>query len=177
MPFALPSGTVAAAPRATKTGVASPRSATGTETSRPTIWPRADPGWFRVRRGGVVWALREAGHSVAPADLVLTSDVPVGAGLSSSAALECAVLTALVDLGGLDVPRLERARLAQRAENGFVGAPTGLMDQAASTLSTAGHALFCDCRSHADEPVALDLPAAGLELLVLDTRTPTPCRQ
>ena len=70
------------------------------------------------------------------------------------------------------MPLLERAKIARRAENEFVGAPTGLMDQAASTLSTAGHALFFDCRSHADEPVALDLPAAGLELLVLDTRTP-----
>ena len=89
---------------------------------------------------------------------MLTSDVPVGAGLSSSAALECAVLTALVDLNGLDIPLLERAKIARRAENDFVGAPTGLMDQAASTLSTAGHALFFDCRTHADEPVALDLP-------------------
>ena len=96
---------------------------------------------------GVVWALDEAGHQVAGADLVLTSDVPVGAGLSSSAALECAVLTALVDLNGLEIALLDRARLARRAENEFVGAPTGLMDQAASTLCTADHALFFDCRS------------------------------
>ena len=129
------------------------------------------PGWAAYV-AGVVWALGRAGHRVAGADLVLTSDVPVGAGLSSSAALECAVLTALVDLNGLDIALLERAKLARRAENDFVGAPTGLMDQAASTLSTAGHALFFDCRSFADEQVALDLPAAGLELLVLDTKTP-----
>jgi galactokinase len=129
------------------------------------------PGWSAYVMG-VVWALEQAGHRVTGADLVLTSDVPVGAGLSSSAALECAVLTALVDLSGIEVAPLERAKLARRAENDFVGAPTGLMDQAASVLSTAGHALFFDCRSYADEPVALDLAAAGLELLVLDTNTP-----
>ena len=106
------------------------------------------------------------------ADLVLTSDVPVGAGLSSSAALECAVLAALADLNGLDIAPLERAKLARRCENEFVGAPTGLMDQAASTLCTADHALFFDCRSFDTEHVPLDLGAAGLELLVLDTKTP-----
>ena len=129
------------------------------------------PGWSAYV-SGVVWALEEAGHRVAGTDLVLTSDVPVGAGLSSSAALECGVLTALADLSGLQIPLLERAKLARRAENDFVGAPTGLMDQAAAVLSTAGHALFFDCRTHADEPVALDLSTAGLELLVLDTNTP-----
>ncbi len=121
---------------------------------------------------GVVWSLAEAGYEVGGADLVLTSDVPVGAGLSSSAALECATLTALADLYDLDIGGLERAQLAQRCENDFVGAPTGLMDQAASTLCTADHAMFFDCRSYAVEQVALDLGAAGLELLVLDTRTP-----
>jgi galactokinase len=121
---------------------------------------------------GVVWALEGGGHRVAGADLVLTSDVPVGAGLSSSAALECAVLTALVELNGLDISPIQRAQLAQRAENEFVGAPTGLMDQAASTLCTAEHALFFDCRSNDAEQVALDLSGAGFELLVLDTKTP-----
>ena len=121
---------------------------------------------------GVVWALTEAGHTVLGADLVLTSDVPVGAGLSSSAALECGVLTALVDLSALEVAPLDRARLARRCENEYVGAPTGLMDQAASTLCEAANALFLDCRSADHRQVPLDLGAAGLELLVLDTRTP-----
>jgi galactokinase len=128
-------------------------------------------GW-QAYVAGVVWALAAAGHEVGGAELVLTSDLPVGAGLSSSAALECAVLAALADLNALDIEPLERAKLARRCENTFVGAPTGLMDQAASTLCTADHALFFDCRTFDSEHVSLDLGSAGLELLVLDTRTP-----
>jgi galactokinase len=172
MPFALAQRvTVAAAPRdGDRWTVTSLNEESTEEFGRDDLTP-GRPGWSAYVMG-VVWALEQAGHRVAGADLVLTSDVPVGAGLSSSAALECAVLTALVDLSGIELAPLERAKLARRAENDFVGAPTGLMDQAASVLSTAGHALFFDCRSHADERVALDLPAAGLELLVLDTNTP-----
>ena len=133
--------------------------------------PGGVEGWAAYV-AGVVWALVEAGHTVQGADLVLTSDVPAGAGLSSSAALECAVLTALVDLSGLDVAPLDRARLARRCENEYVGAPTGLLDQAASTLCEAHNALFLDCRSAEHRQVPLDLGAAGLELLVLDTKTP-----
>jgi galactokinase len=128
-------------------------------------------GW-QAYVAGVVWALAEAGHAVSGADLVLTSDVPIGAGLSSSAALECAVLAALADLDGLEIEPLERAKLARRCENEYVGAPTGLMDQAASTLCTADHALFFDCRTFEAVQVTLHLGAAGLELLVLDTNTP-----
>jgi galactokinase len=128
-------------------------------------------GW-QAYVAGVVWAIQEAGHRVGGADLVLTSDVPEGAGLSSSAALECAVLTALADLNDLDIVGIERAKLARRSENVFVGAPTGLMDQAASTLCTAGHALFFDCRTDAAEQVLFDTTSADLEILVLDTKTP-----
>ena len=128
-------------------------------------------GW-QAYAAGVVWALKEAGHRIDGADLVLTSDVPKGAGLSSSAALECAVLIALADLNELEIPGLGRAKLARRAENAFVGAPTGLMDQAATTLCTAGHALFFDCRTDAAEQVLLDTRSFGLEILVLDTKTP-----
>jgi len=128
-------------------------------------------GW-QAYVAGVVWALKEAGYRIDGADLVLTSDVPKGAGLSSSAALECAVLIALADLNELEIPGLQRAKLARRAENAFVGAPTGLMDQAASTLCTAGHALFFDCRTDAAEQVLLDTLSSGLEILVLDTKTP-----
>jgi galactokinase len=172
MPFALAQRvTVAAAPRNDATWTVTSLSQQASESfGLPDLMP-GRTGWSAYV-AGVVWALDHAGHQIAGADLVLTSDVPVGAGLSSSAALECAVLTALVDLNGIDIPLLDRARLAQRAENEFVGAPTGLLDQAASTLSTADHALFFDCRSLDAEQVPLDLGAAGLELLVLDTRTP-----
>jgi len=128
-------------------------------------------GW-QAYVAGVVWALAEAGHEIRPADLVLTSDVPLGAGLSSSAALECATVSALADLNDLRIDPLQRAKLARRCENEFVGAPTGLMDQAASTLCTPGHALFFDCRTLDSRQVRMDLDPAGLELMVLDTRTP-----
>lgn len=128
------------------------------------------PGWHSYL-AGVVWALREAGHEVGGADLVLTSDVPLGAGLSSSAAIECAALTALADLNGLDIAPIDRAKLARVAENAYVGAPTGLLDQAASTLCVADHALFLDCRTLETRQVPLAVTAAGLEILVIDTRT------
>lgn len=121
---------------------------------------------------GVVWALREAGHDVGGAQLVLSSDVPLGAGLSSSAAIECAVVAAMCDLYELDIEPFERARIAQKAENDYVGAPTGLLDQAASTLCTAGHGLFLDCRTFEYSQVPLPLQEQGLEILVLDTKTP-----
>jgi galactokinase len=122
---------------------------------------------------GVVWALREADHPVgAGADVVVDGRVPEGAGLSSSAALECAVAAALDDLLGLGLERTELARLALRAENEYVGMPSGIMDQTAAMLCAAGHALFLDCRSLAAEHVPLDLDRHGLMVLVVDTRTP-----
>ena len=120
---------------------------------------------------GVVWALRDAGFDVGGADLVLASDVPIGAGLSSSAAIECAAVAALADLYQLPIAPMRRAQLARVAENAYVGAPTGLMDQAASTLCVADHALFLDCRTLETRPVALDVEAADLCVLVIDTRT------
>ena len=172
MPFALAQRVlIAAAPRNDPTW-----SVTSLNNDSTKIFSAADlnpgmAGW-QAYVAGVVWALQEAGHRVGGADLVLTSDVPEGAGLSSSAALECAVLTALADLNDLDIVGIERAKLARRSENVFVGAPTGLMDQAASTLCTAGHALFFDCRTDAAEQVLFDTTSAGLEILVLDTKTP-----
>ncbi len=121
---------------------------------------------------GVVWALRQHGYEVGGASITLSSNVPLGAGLSSSAALECATLAALCDLYQLDIPPLERAKIARFAENAFVGAPTGLLDQAASTLCRADEALFLDCRTLDYSHIPFDLEAAGLELLVLDTKTP-----
>lgn len=121
---------------------------------------------------GVAWAMLGAGHRVGGATLVLSSNVPLGAGLSSSAAIECAVVAALSDLYGVELTGMERAQLAQRAENDYVGAPTGLLDQAASTLCTEGSGLLLDCRSLETTSVPLDFARHGLELLVLDTKTP-----
>ena len=129
-------------------------------------------GGWAAYPAGVLWALREAGHRVGAVNLVLTSDVPLGAGLSSSAAIECAVMAAACDLFGLEIAPMERARLAQRAENAYVGAPTGLLDQAASTLCRAGHGLFMDCRTLETAEVPLPLREQGIEILVLDTHTP-----
>jgi galactokinase len=119
---------------------------------------------------GVAWALRERGHRLGGVSIGLDSDVPAGAGLSSSAALECSVAGALNDLFDLGLSRSELVEVARQAENDFVGAPTGGMDQLASVFGEAGHVLLCDMRSLAVEPVGFDLAAEGLCLLVTDTR-------
>jgi len=130
--------------------------------------PGTVQGWAAYV-AGVAWALRAAGAAVGGADVVLSGDVPSGAGLASSAALECATGLALDHLFGVGMGPEERAVLAQRAENDFVGVPCGVMDQMAATLGRAGAAIFIDTRSLAHEPVPLDLAGAGLELLVIDT--------
>lgn len=119
---------------------------------------------------GVLWALEQSGHRCPGMDLLVDSSVPVGAGLSSSAALECAVAVAANDLSRAGVSRRELAVVGQMAENRMVGAPTGIMDQSASLLGEEGHAVFLDCRSGESRLVPLDLEGAGLELLVIDTR-------
>lgn len=103
-------------------------------------------------------------------DLFIDSDVPVGAGLSSSAAIECAIALGLDELLGLGNDRRALARAGQRAENEVVGAPTGIMDQSASLLGKVDHAVFLDCQSLAVENVELGFAAAGLELVIIDTR-------
>jgi galactokinase len=143
----------------------------------PELAPGTVTGWAAYV-AGVVWALREAGlasgFEVPGADLLVSSDVPVGAGLSSSAALECSVVAALADLGGFgdSLDGFERARIARQAENDYVGVPCGIMDQAASTLCGEGHALFLDCRTSATEHVPLGLTDAKLAILVTDTKAP-----
>ncbi|MFJ6484614.1 galactokinase [Streptomyces sp. NPDC091682] len=119
---------------------------------------------------GVVWALREAGHRLGGADLHIDSTVPVGAGLSSSAALECAVAFAYNDLYDLNLSAPALALICQRAENGFAGVPCGAMDQLASACCTAGAALHLDIRAGSHEQVPFAPEAQGLSLLVVDTR-------
>jgi galactokinase len=119
---------------------------------------------------GVAWALREAGVPVPGADIVVDSAVPGGAGLSSSAALECSVGLALCDLAGVEVERTALALAGQRAETDVVGAPVGVMDQMASVHGRSGSAVFLDCRSLEVQLVPLPLEQLGLSLLVVDTR-------
>ncbi|TXR95922.1 galactokinase [Streptomyces sp. col6] len=133
------------------------------------LTPHEGHGWAAYP-AGVVWALREAGHKVTGADIQLTSTVPTGAGLSSSAALEVVTGLALNDLFGLGLDAAQLAVLAQRAENAFVGVPCGVMDQMASACCTEGHALHLDTRDLGRRQVPFDLAAHGLRLLVVDTR-------
>jgi galactokinase len=121
---------------------------------------------------GVAWALSQFGADLAAVpglDIFIVSDVPVGAGLSSSHALESAVALALNDLWQLGLDRQTLARVAQVTENQVVGAPTGIMDQSASLLGEEDSAVFLDCRSLDYRIIPLGLQAAGLEALIIDT--------
>ncbi|WP_147129791.1 galactokinase, partial [Nocardia ninae] len=141
------------------------------------------PGWSRYALGVVAEFVRR-GHEISGVELELDGAVPIGAGLSSSAALSCAVAIALRDLFAPAVTDRELIDLARAAENGYVGAPTGLLDQSASILCTAGHALFLDVRrfaaeatdadanTGAHEQIPFDLARFELELLVIDTGQP-----
>jgi len=126
-------------------------------------------GWAAYP-AGVAWALEAAGYRLPGACLAIDSDLPAGAGLSSSAALECAAALALTELAGLDIGRPELAALAQRAENEFAGVPSGIMDQSASLLGQRGHALLLDCRSLETSQVPFDPAAAASRLLLINTR-------
>ncbi|HTQ20758.1 galactokinase [Mycobacterium sp.] len=119
---------------------------------------------------GVVWALRQAGHPVPGGAMSITSDVEMGSGLSSSAALECAALGAIASAAGVTIDANQQARLAQRAENDYVGAPTGLLDQLASLFGEPSTALLIDFRDLTVEPVAFDPDGSGVALLLIDSR-------
>ncbi|WP_181804639.1 galactokinase [Streptomyces shenzhenensis] len=172
MPFALPHVATAAVARRTD-GVLRLHSSDVeggiVELSLDALEPGTDQEWTAYP-AGVVWALREAGHPVTGADVHLASTVPTGAGLSSSAALEVVIALALNDLFGLGLQRWQLARLCQRAENVYVGAPTGIMDQTASACCERGHALFLDTRDLSQKQIPFDLAAEGMRLLVVDTR-------
>ncbi|WP_040797871.1 galactokinase [Nocardia higoensis] len=138
------------------------------------------PAWARYVVG-VIGEFRARGHAVPGIEIEIDGAVPIGAGLSSSAALTCAVAQAIRDLcaPGLDVRAL--IGIAVAAENDYAGAPTGVLDQSAALLCTAGHALLLDVRrftaagAHGRDgyqQIPFDLAAAGLELLVVDTGEP-----
>ena len=139
-------------------------------TAPVTAAPGEVTGWAAYVVG-IAWALAEAGHRIGGADIVLDSTVPVGAGLSSSAAIGCSVASALRDLFDLPLAGLDLAAIARRCENEFVGAPTGVMDQAVSMLAQPGHLFYLDTRSMQIEQVPFALDRVGLTLLVIDTRT------
>ncbi len=150
----------------------SSRQAPGvTEVRVVDLVPGAVTGWAAYV-AGVVWALREAGHPIGGFGLLVDGRVPLGAGLSSSAALESATALAVTELSGVELDRRALARIAQRAENEFVGMPCGIMDQSASLLARERHALLLDTRSLATEHIPFDLAPAGLTLLVVDTKAP-----
>jgi galactokinase len=137
--------------------------------ARPSVGK--DGTWADYPRG-VAWSLGDAGFSTGPFHAAIVGDVPVGAGLSSSAAIEAATAVALVERFHLTIPLARLALICQRAENAFVGVNCGIMDQYASLLCQEGAALLVDCRSLDAESVPLDLAAAGLDLVVCDTRVP-----
>lgn len=135
------------------------------------LGPEVLSGWSAYPLG-VAWALGEFGadlDAVPGFDVLIDSNVPVGAGLSSSAAIESAVAVALNEVWQLGLDRQTLAKVGQRAENVAVGAPTGIMDQSASLLGERDSVVFLDCRTLDAQVVPLGLEAAGLEMLIIDT--------
>jgi galactokinase len=129
------------------------------------------PEWSRYVLGAL-WLLSDRGVDVPPLEVVVDSDVPSGAGLSSSAALVCSVVRAVDDHLGLGLDDDALFALTRDVENDAVGAPTGGMDQLISLRGREGHVLLCDMRTHETRPVPLDLRGNGLTVLVVDTRAP-----
>ena len=172
LPFALAQGINATAARRDDGKLTlSSRQAPGepVTVALDSLAPGSVGGWA-VYPAGVAWALRDAGYQVPGATVDIDSDLPEGSGLSSSAALECSVALALTELAGLAVARRALAAIARRAENEFVGVPSGIMDQTASLLCEAGHALLLDCRTLEITQVPFDPAAAGAAMLVINTR-------
>ena len=184
LPIALPHRAyLALAPRADRAvRLISPQTADAIDdldldSIGPWGGPQQVPSHWTAYIAGVAWALERAGHGPLPGfDAALWSCVPVGGGLSSSAALECATAVAVDEVCGLGLAGSDEGRrllvdAARAAENEIAGANTGGLDQTASMRCRAGHALALDCRDMSAEPIPFDLASSGLELLVIDTRT------
>jgi len=175
LPFALGQGIVAAAARRDDSSgrrlvlCSAQEPGSVAEVSLDGLSPGQVSGWAAYP-AGVAWALAAAGYAVPGACVAFDSDVPAGAGLSSSAALECATALALTELAGVAVDRRELAAMTRRGENEFVGVPSGIMDQSASLLGQRGHALLLDCRSLETSQVPFDPAAAAAQLLLINTR-------
>jgi galactokinase len=132
------------------------------------LQPQSGPEWTRYVRG-MAQVLKEAGCPMHGADLLIDSDLPLGAGLSSSASIEMGVAVTLMALGGFDIGRKALARLGQRVENQIVGVQSGIMDQLAVACGVADHALLIDCRTLSTESVPIP---ESVRILVLDTAAP-----
>jgi galactokinase len=170
LPMALSNGvTICAAERSDHRLVLTSRQAGPAVVELDNLTPGSAAGWAAYG-AGVAWALRQAGYVIHGANIAIDSDLPTGVGLSSSAALECAIALALTEMSGVTVPRTELARIARQAENDFVGVPSGIMDQTASLLCRAGYALLIDCRTECAAAVPLDFASAGRYLMIIDTR-------
>ncbi len=170
LPFAISDRTYAAINRRSdrKIRIASAqRSGEIIETSLDQLSPTADGDWERYILG-VIWAFGD--QITTGLDILVDGRVPLGAGLSSSAALECSIAIALNQLFKTELSLPELARLAQRSENDYVGMPCGIMDQSVSLMAQAGSALLLDCRDLSTEQIPFDLASSGLELLIIDTR-------
>jgi galactokinase len=115
---------------------------------------------------GVLWSM----GVTTGVDLIIDGHVPLGAGLSSSAALECSVATAVNHLFDMGFSLEDLARLTQKAENQYVGVPCGIMDQSVSLMATTGSALLLDCRDLSTKNIPFDVASSGLELLIIDTQ-------
>lgn len=135
------------------------------ETSIDALKPGTEGKWERYPLG-VIWAM----GIKTGLDIFVDGKVPLGAGLSSSAALECSVATALNHLFDLGLDLKDLARITQKAENDFVGMPCGIMDQSISLMGKVGFALLLDCRDLSTKLVPMDLASNDLELLVIDTQ-------
>jgi galactokinase len=172
LPFAIAQGiTVSAVRRDDSTLVLRSRqaSAESATITLDSLAPGSVTGWAAYL-AGIAWALRDAGYQVPGATIDIDSDLPVGAGLSSSAALECAAALALTGLAGVSIPGRDLVEITRRSENDFVGVPNGIMDQSASLLCEAGHALLLNCETLEISQVPFDPAAAGAGLLVINTR-------
>jgi len=127
----------------------------------------SDKGWPNYLMG-VIDQLNKTGNDIPGFDCVVTSDIPIGAGLSSSAALETGLATGLNDIYGLKIQKLDLVKLSQKAENEFVGVNCGIMDQFASVFGKSGHVFRLDCRSLEYEYFPLNLN--GNNIILVDTK-------
>jgi len=135
------------------------------ETTLEELAPLTGESWARYALG-VLWVL-EIDTGV---DLLIDGRVPLGAGLSSSAALECSIATAVNHLFGKGLSLAELARATQKAENEYVGVPCGIMDQSVSLMAKSGSALLLDCRDLSSVNIPFLIAPQGLELLIIDTQ-------